>query len=64
MKRALLALVLGLALGACGAYASPSDNSGDRACCKVCTAGRACGNTCIAAYKTCHVGPGCACDAR
>jgi hypothetical protein len=30
----------------------------------MCTVGKACGNTCIAAYKTCHVGPGCACDAR
>jgi hypothetical protein len=36
----------------------------DGRCCKVCTAGKACGNTCIAAYKTCHVGPGCACDAH
>jgi hypothetical protein len=31
-------------------------------CCKVCTAGKACGNTCIAREKTCRVGPGCACD--
>ncbi len=31
-------------------------------CCKVCTRGRACGNTCIARYMTCHVGPGCACN--
>jgi hypothetical protein len=32
-------------------------------CCKVCTVGKACGDTCIAAWKTCYVGPGCACDA-
>lgn len=32
-----------------------------RQCCKVCTKGIPCGNTCIAAWKTCHVGPGCAC---
>jgi len=31
-------------------------------CCKVCTRGKACGDTCIARDKTCHVGPGCACD--
>lgn len=31
-------------------------------CCKVCTVGKACGDTCIAAWKTCWVGPGCACD--
>jgi hypothetical protein len=32
------------------------------ACCKVCSAGKACGNTCISRDKTCHVGQGCACD--
>jgi hypothetical protein len=31
-------------------------------CCKVCTTGKACGDTCIARDKVCHVGPGCACD--
>jgi hypothetical protein len=31
-------------------------------CCKVCSVGKACGNTCIAREKTCHVGQGCACD--
>jgi hypothetical protein len=30
-------------------------------CCKVCTKGKPCGDTCIAQDKTCHVGPGCAC---
>jgi hypothetical protein len=33
-----------------------------QACCKTCTVGKACGNTCISRDKTCHVGPGCACD--
>lgn len=33
-----------------------------QACCKVCRAGKACGDTCIARNKTCHVGRGCACD--
>lgn len=32
-------------------------------CCKVCTVGKACGDTCIAAWMECHVGEGCACDA-
>jgi hypothetical protein len=32
-------------------------------CCKYCWRGKACGNTCIARWKTCHVGHGCACDA-
>lgn len=31
-------------------------------CCKVCRKGKACGDSCIAKDKTCHVGPGCACD--
>jgi hypothetical protein len=31
-------------------------------CCRVCTRGKACGNTCIARNLTCHVGPGCACN--
>lgn len=30
-------------------------------CCKHCTTGKPCGNTCIAARDTCHVGAGCAC---
>jgi hypothetical protein len=32
------------------------------ACCKICTAGKACGNSCISRNDICHVGPGCACD--
>lgn len=31
-------------------------------CCKICRQGKACGDTCIATWKTCHVGVGCACD--
>jgi hypothetical protein len=30
-------------------------------CCKVCSKGKPCGDTCIAQNKICHVGPGCAC---
>lgn len=30
-------------------------------CCKTCTKGKPCGDTCIAQDKVCHVGPGCAC---
>ena len=33
-------------------------------CCMTCRVGKACGNSCISADKTCLVGPGCACDAR
>lgn len=31
-------------------------------CCKVCKAGKACGDSCISRDKTCHKGDGCACD--
>lgn len=32
-------------------------------CCKVCSKGKACGNSCISASYTCHKGRGCACNA-
>ena len=32
-------------------------------CCKRCSAGKACGDSCIARNKVCHKGKGCACDA-
>lgn len=32
------------------------------ACCKICRAGKACGNSCISVDKVCHQPPGCACD--
>ena len=31
-------------------------------CCKVCSTGKACGNSCIARWKTCHKGKGSACN--
>jgi len=31
-------------------------------CCKVCTVGKACGDSCISRDKECHRPPGCACD--
>ena len=31
-------------------------------CCKRCSKGKACGDSCIARDKRCHKGPGCACD--
>ena len=43
----------------------PTQLTGDdvaRACCKICTKGKACGNSCIQKSKTCHKGKGCACD--
>lgn len=32
-------------------------------CCKVCSTGKACGDSCINKDETCHKGAGCACNA-
>ena len=34
----------------------------DQVCCRVCTKGKACGNSCISVRFTCHKPPGCACN--
>ncbi|MBM3500863.1 MAG: hypothetical protein FJX74_19565 [Armatimonadetes bacterium] len=44
-------------------YTDGRASAAPKACCKYCTKGKACGNTCIARWKTCHRPPGCACDA-
>jgi len=33
-----------------------------QSCCKICRAGKACGDSCISRLKTCTKPPGCACD--
>jgi hypothetical protein len=43
---------------------TPQQPAATRTCCKVCTRGKACGNSCISLNYTCHQSPGCACDAR
>ena len=44
-------------------YLFDRDDDDDRGgCCKICTKGQACGDSCISRSKTCHKGPGCACD--
>jgi hypothetical protein len=61
----LLAMALSLALPG----VLPADDcagtvyGGHVPCCKYCTKGKACGDTCIARSKTCRVGHGCACNA-
>lgn len=69
--RGLIALVL---LAAAPAFAIPlilSDKppipwtpipTPVQSCCKVCSKGKACGDSCISRSKTCHKGQGCACD--
>jgi beta-lactamase superfamily II metal-dependent hydrolase len=41
-----------------------SSNEPSRACCRVCTRGKACGNSCINRGYQCRQPTGCACDAR
>jgi hypothetical protein len=55
----LAVLILALGSIGCGRTAIQAQYYG---CCKVCNVGKACGDTCIAAWKTCWVGPGCTCD--
>lgn len=58
MVKLLVALTLGLGIGAVQA---PSDLV-DPKCCKICRKGKACGDSCISKDKTCHKGKGCACN--
>jgi hypothetical protein len=72
------ALVIGLAMALLGgverasaealtdaeAVGDPAQACVPRAeCCKVCSRGKACGNSCINRDYQCHQGRGCACDA-
>lgn len=41
---------------------SGTENPPRSGCCKICSTGKACGNSCISRRYTCHVGPGCACN--
>jgi hypothetical protein len=41
---------------------APKPPTPPRTCCRICTTGKACGNSCIARNRTCRVGVGCACD--
>jgi len=43
-------------------YQQPSTQTYSDDCCKYCRKGKACGDTCIARWKRCHVGVGCACN--
>ena len=65
MKLSIVIALAALAIGpasiapcASPAYAAMTG----AACCKVCSKGKACGDSCIARDKTCHKGKGCACN--
>jgi len=55
---ALVAAAATLAIGP-ATYSSCAAQGG---CCRICSAGKACGDSCIARDKICHKGKGCACD--
>lgn len=42
---------------------APAPPPQQRACCRYCSSGKACGDSCIARSNTCRRGPGCACNA-
>ena len=44
------------------ATTAPTPAPTQRACCRICTTGKACGNSCIARNRTCRQPPGCACN--
>jgi hypothetical protein len=56
----LVALTVAAAGGPSVAAGCAEDATGS--CCKVCTTGKACGDTCIPQSNTCNVGAGCACN--
>jgi len=43
-------------------WTAPQNSGGSGGCCKICTTGKACGDSCISRRYTCHKGPGCACN--
>ncbi len=44
-------------------WSSPAHQAAKRySCCKICSTGKACGDTCITRADICHVGLSCACD--
>lgn len=54
----ILFLLGGAATSGCSDATGPR-----RGCCKICSQGKACGDTCIAKTDTCHSATGCACNA-
>lgn len=62
MKAALFGLAL-LATSLTGAAAPLCGTAYAESCCKKCSKGKACGDTCIPRDHNCSKGKGCACDA-
>jgi hypothetical protein len=54
-------LFLALALSACTPFNSGGSGG---SCCRYCSVGKPCGDSCISLDKNCNKGPGCACYAN
>ena len=65
MKTLILCSILLFFVGCASDTTEPNSISNvpsQSSCCKTCTKGKACGDSCISKDKTCNVGKGCACD--
>lgn len=58
----LAAATLTLGPASFGDCAAAASGAPGYRCCKVCSNGKACGDSCIARWKACHKGKGCACN--
>lgn len=56
MKKLLVVVLLAAGLSSC------ESESTTGTCTRICTTGKACGDTCIASNLNCNVGPGNACN--
>ena len=62
MKGMAIALALMAAASMAGASPLCGTAWAQQGCCKVCSKGKACGNSCIAKDRKCTKGKGCACN--
>lgn len=64
----MLGFVLSFLMGIGSAGMQPAnacieiEDATPMACCRICTTGKACGNSCINRQLECHQPTGCACD--
>lgn len=59
---AVAAATLAIGPSSLGCMSPSFAATGFASCCKVCSKGKACGDSCISRDKECHKGKGCACD--
>jgi hypothetical protein len=62
MKVLAIAMLLGLGAPMSTPVEGPALTPVQQSCCKRCSAGKPCGDSCIARSKSCSKAPGCACQ--